>query len=823
MGGSSKTRSGRARASAGGPTKKNARQKEDAELSRLARSVAEIPRLSNRFQLFRVNRRQRAKQREVGAASDAEGAVEPAVFRAVRFADLPLSARSLDGLAAAGFSELTGVQRMAIPQALASRDVLAAAPTGSGKTLAFLVPLLEVLWRNKWNTLDGLGALVLAPTRELAMQIFQVLRSIARLHAISAGLVIGGKDFEGEREKVGQMNVLVATPGRMLHHMDHVAELDCSNLKMLVLDEADRILDMGFAKTLDAIVTNLPKQRQTLLFSATQTKSIKALARLSLRTPEYVAVAHSPGSAGNLDDPSGNMDGEGESQTGAGEADHEGGAESVRIVGTPQGLSQSYAVVQAHEKLSVLWSFIKTHLQSKMIVFFASGKQVRFAFEAFCKMRPGMSLLHMHGNMKQLKRIDMYDLFCRTKSAVLFATDVASRGLDFPDVEWVIQVDCPDDVGSYVHRVGRTARFKAQGRAMLLLNEGKEETFLERLKDRKLILHRTRINPQRVGSIIPRLSATVASNQEIKNIAQRAFLFYIKSVYQQSDKQVFDVTELDFDLLAKSFGLSVTPKVSFKNGLDGKPSSSAGKKDPNKTVFGYRIRASHAGGADDDSQSKKTVAKKGLDRPEDEGGDDVLQLKRVHSAIGDNEENGDSSPIKPVERKRKRKKLDLLKSMPSANRTVFTEDGEAMRAGDVEAEIDASGFVSKVADEDAVQHAGIDDYAATVASRLAEAADEDKKLEQDRVRSKHARQREQVRELRKIKRPHAEAAEVGFSVGVMSDSDSDSCGSGKDDSDSDSRDTSGDESEENDVRGAVEGKELSNDEQLALRILAARR
>ncbi|CDF35914.1 unnamed protein product [Chondrus crispus] len=759
MPGSKRTRSGRQRANPSAAT--NPRRKEEAELARLSKAVSEIPRFSDRFQLFRQNRRQRAKKiSQQKNSTEQDDEVQNPVFKAARFSDLPLSKRTLDGLVAAGFTELTGIQKNAVPQALAGRDVLAAAPTGSGKTLAFIIPLLEVLWRNKWNTLDGLGALVLSPTRELSMQIFQVLRSVARKHTISAGLVIGGKDFDSEREKVGNMNVLVATPGRMLHHMDHVADLDCSNLQLLVLDEADRILDMGFARTVDAILDNLPKGRQTLLFSATQTKNVKSLARLSLREPEYVAVAsrESPTETGKLAN----------ENEGLGNGKRNENTSGIRIVGTPVGLSQSFAVVPVHDKLSVLWSFIKTHLKSKMIIFFATGKQVRFAFETFCKLRPGMSLLHIHGNMKQMKRTDMYDIFCRTKSAALFATDVASRGLDFPDVEWVVQVDCPDDVGTYVHRVGRTARFKSQGRAMLLLSEGKEEGFLCRLKEKNLELHRTKINPNKVTSIEPRIAATVASNQELKKLAQRAFMFYVKSLYQQSDREVFDIDGIDFRLLAKSYGLSLVPKISFRKAV-GVGHADKEAKENQKTVFGYKTRR-------DREKTKPLEKTAGLEDRENNaspreddhsGGGEVLTLKKVHETWeGDTNagEAGDSiHEVSEVIRKRKRRKLDLLKAMPSANRLIFTDDGKAVRASDMGNDNEDS--------SDAEDHHGISDYAMTVSSRLAQNAEEDKDRERERVRSIHARKRALKRELNRVIRPAADS-QVSIDQGYSDDSGS---------------------------------------------------
>lgn len=201
------------------------------------------------------------------------------------------------------------------------------------------------------------------------------------------------------------------------------------NLIIIVLDEADRILDMGFSRTLSALLSHLPKSRQTLLFSATQTRSVSDLARLSLHNPVSIGV-------NAVDDPS---------------------SSSI-----PQNLEQHYLICTLDQKLSVLWSFIKAHLQSKIIVFASSCKQVRFMFETFCKMHPGMPLIQLHGKQKQTARLAMYEKFTQLKHAVLFATDIAARGLDFPSVDWVLQLDAPEDADTYIHRVGRTARYESQ-------------------------------------------------------------------------------------------------------------------------------------------------------------------------------------------------------------------------------------------------------------------------------------------------------------------------------------------------------------------------
>jgi ATP-dependent RNA helicase DDX10/DBP4 len=169
----------------------------------------------------------------------------------IRFSDLPISRATINGLQKAKFIKMTEVQRASIPHALSGTDIVACARTGSGKTLCYLISIIECLYKKRWSMMDGLGALILVPTRELAMQAFEVLRSFATLHDISAALVIGGKDLEMEREHIQNMNILIATPGRLLQHMDETFTFDGSSLQMLVIDEVDRILDMGFKQSVD--------------------------------------------------------------------------------------------------------------------------------------------------------------------------------------------------------------------------------------------------------------------------------------------------------------------------------------------------------------------------------------------------------------------------------------------------------------------------------------------------------------------------------------------------------------------------------------------
>lgn len=384
---------------------------------------------------------------------------------AVKFSDFPISKKTLLGLQGEQYRQPTEIQRQTIAFALQGKDVLGAAKTGSGKTLAFLIPVLECLYRQQWSSMDGLGALIISPTRELAYQTFEVLRKVGKNHEFSAGLIIGGKELKSEVERIHRTNIVICTPGRLLQHMDETAAFHASNLHMLVLDEADRILDMGFADTLNAIVENLPTSRQTLLFSATQTKSVKDLARLSLKDPEYVWV-------------------------------HEKAKFS-----TPATLEQSYVVCELQQKVNMLYSFIRSHLKKKIIVFFACCKEVQYLFRTFCRLRPGMPILALHGKQQQMKRVEVYNDFLRKQNAVLFATDIAARGLDFPAVNWVLQFDCPEDADTYIHRVGRTARYKEGGEALLLLLPSEEKGMVAQLQEKKVPINKIQVSSSKALNI----------------------------------------------------------------------------------------------------------------------------------------------------------------------------------------------------------------------------------------------------------------------------------------------------------------------------------
>lgn len=505
------------------------------------------------------------------------------------------------GLELSHFKKMTDIQSKAIPLALKGKDILGAARTGSGKTLAFLIPVLENLYRQRWSELDGLGALIISPTRELAIQIFQVLRKIGRHHTFSAGLVIGGRSLREERERLGKMNILVCTPGRMLQHMDQTAVFDVGNLQMLVLDEADRIMDMGFQQSVDAIIEHLPKQRQTLLFSATQTKKVSDLARLSLLDPEFVSVHEAASSA------------------------------------TPVTLQQFYVITPLPEKLNVLYSFIRSNLKSKIIVFLSSGKQVRFVYESFKRLQPGIPLLHLHGRQKQTARLDITSKFSAAKNSCIFATDVVARGLDFPAIDWVIQLDCPEDADTYIHRAGRTARYERDGKAALFLDPSEVKGMLQRLEHKKVPIQPTKPRDKKQHRIESQLQNMCFQDPELKYLGQKAFSSYVKSIYLQKDKEVFMLNQYDLEGFASSLGLPGTPKIKFHKGDDARKIKNA----PRDMLFDNE----EDDNMQSDKKAKKEVVRTKYDRMFERRNQDILSThysKMISDDKPDSTQNDDA-------------------------------------------------------------------------------------------------------------------------------------------------------------------------------------
>lgn len=312
-----------------------------------------------------------------------------------KFSELNLSEKTMKAIEDMKFEKMTEIQQRGIPPLLAGRDVLGAAKTGSGKTLAFLIPAVEMLSSLRFKPRNGTGVIVVSPTRELALQIFGVARELMAHHSQTYGIVIGGAARRAEAEKLAKgVNLLIATPGRLLDHLQNTQGFVFKNLKALIIDEADRILEIGFEDEMRQIVKILPKEeRQTMLFSATQTTKVEDLARISLRPgPLYINVDHQ------------------------------------KEYSTVEGLEQGYVVCDSDKRFLLLFSFLKRNLKKKIIVFFSSCACVKYHAELLNYI--DLPVLDLHGKQKQQKRTNTFFEFCNAKQGTLICTDVAARGLD---------------------------------------------------------------------------------------------------------------------------------------------------------------------------------------------------------------------------------------------------------------------------------------------------------------------------------------------------------------------------------------------------------
>uniref|UniRef100_A0A6I8NPZ9 ATP-dependent RNA helicase n=1 Tax=Ornithorhynchus anatinus TaxID=9258 RepID=A0A6I8NPZ9_ORNAN len=458
-------------------------------------------------------------------------------FEDTSFASLKglVSENTLRGVADMGFANMTQIQHRSIRPLLQGRDILAAAKTGSGKTLAFLIPAVELIYKLKFMPRNGTGVVILSPTRELAMQTFGVLKELMTHHVHTYGLVMGGSNRSAEAQKLANgVNLVVATPGRLLDHMQNTPGFMFKNLQCLVIDEADRILEVGFEEEMKQIIKLLPRRRQTMLFSATQTRKVEDLAKISLKKePLYVGVD-----------------------------DH-------KDVATVDGLEQGYVVCPSEKRFLLLFTFLKKNRKKKLMVFFSSCMSVKYHYELLNYI--DLPVMAIHGKQKQTKRTTTFFQFCNADSGILLCTDVAARGLDIPEVDWIVQFDPPDDPKEYIHRVGRTARgIDGRGHALLILRP-EELGFLRYLKQAKVPLSEFEFSWAKISDIQSQLEKLIEKNYFLHKSGQEAYKSYIRAYDSHALKQIYNVASLDLTQVALSFGFRVPPFVDLNvNGSQGR-------------------------------------------------------------------------------------------------------------------------------------------------------------------------------------------------------------------------------------------------------------
>lgn len=347
------------------------------------------------------------------------------------FEKLDINKKLLNKIKEFGFEDLTSIQRKCIPEILNGRDVVGQAETGSGKTLAFVLPIL-----NSIKPDEKLQVLVLTPTRELCVQVNSVFKDFGRDLHVKVTSVFGGVNIDPQIQDVSRSHVVVATPGRLL---DHIARgtINLKNIKVLVLDETDKMLEMGFIDDVEKIISYLPRDRQMLMFSATVSDDVHRIARNHLKNPSVV--------------------------------------KTKSFVDTNRLNQRYYDIYKQNDKFSLLLHLLKNSTSGLAIVFCGTRRETDIVAKNLRKH--GVNVSAIHGGMTQSKRLRSLNRLKTQETDVLVATDVAARGLDIKNVTHVYNYDVPKTSKDYVHRIGRTARAGENGDAVTLLTRRDHDNF----------------------------------------------------------------------------------------------------------------------------------------------------------------------------------------------------------------------------------------------------------------------------------------------------------------------------------------------------------
>jgi ATP-dependent RNA helicase DDX55/SPB4 len=491
----------------------------------------------------------------------------------------PLAEWILDAISSMGFRRMTPVQASVIPLFTGNKDVVVEAVTGSGKTLAFLVPVVEKLLRLEERTKrHHVASIIISPTRELATQIHGVLQSLLAFHGPSAAamrsadedsdstdveqpvssypssspLVITQLLVGGDTSVVQDLshflkaspNLLIATPGRLLELLSS-PHVHCpqSSFEVIVLDEADRLLDLGFKEDLQKILSRLPKQRRTGLFSASVSEAVDQIVRVGLRNPVKIQV--------KVRGPDGELDRR-----------------------TPSSLQMSYLVTPASHKLPTI-SKILSSLEpspSKTIIYLSTCAAVDYFQHVLpaillTKDNQRFTLVTLHGKQLPKVRQKSFKAFANASTpSILLTTDVAARGLDIPQVDLVLQLDPPSDPKVFLHRCGRAGRAGRNGLSVILLQPGREEDYIPFLEIRKtpvtpLSTPNVEITSEDTRDVTEKLRQIALTDRAYHDKAQRGFVSWVQAYSKHQASSIFRIADLDWEDVGKAWGLLKLPKM----------------------------------------------------------------------------------------------------------------------------------------------------------------------------------------------------------------------------------------------------------------------
>ncbi|KAF7546704.1 hypothetical protein G7Z17_g8254 [Cylindrodendrum hubeiense] len=480
----------------------------------------------------------------------------------------PLSEWILDAVSTMGFAQMTPVQAATIPHFMVNKDVVVEAVTGSGKTLTFLIPLVQKLLRlNEPTKRHHVAAIIVSPTRELAAQIHTVLLSLLQFHAPSAEIL---PQLQGDEKRLASAapvivpqllvggttttaqdlsfflrhspNVLISSPGRLVELLSS-PHVHCpqSSFEVLVLDEADRLLDLGFKPDLQKILSHLPKQRRTGLFSASVSEAVGEIIRVGLRNPVKIEVKVKMKEGGILEDRK-----------------------------TPASLQMAYMVRPASQKLPALVQLLDRLAvkPQRAIVFLSTCAAVDYFQHILPELMPeGFSLVPLHGKHPAKVREKNFGRFLASVSpTILLTTDLAARGLDIPQVDLVVQIDVPSDPKVFIHRSGRAGRAGRKGLAIVMLHPGREEDYIKFLEIRKtpiipLLKPDINVTDEDATAVTEKIRGLVRDDRGLYDKAQKAFVSWARSYGAHQATSIFRAADLDWTDLGNAWGLLRMPRM----------------------------------------------------------------------------------------------------------------------------------------------------------------------------------------------------------------------------------------------------------------------
>ncbi|KAH7320055.1 putative DEAD/DEAH box helicase [Stachybotrys elegans] len=584
----------------------------------------------------------------------------------------PLAQWILDAVSAMGFKHMTPVQAATLPHFLGNKDVVVEAVTGSGKTLSFLIPLVQRILRlDEPTKKHHVAAIIVTPTRELAAQIHNVLLSLLEFHAPSAELLPSLKDDDkrpmttvpvivpqllvGGATTTAQdlsfflrhsPNVLISSPGRLVELLSS-PHVHCpqTSFEVLVLDEADRLLDLGFKQDLQRIISSIPKQRRTGLFSASVSEAVGEIIRVGLRNPVKIEVKVKMKDGGILEDRK-----------------------------TPASLQMSYLIKPASQKLPALAELLdKLPIKpQRSIVFLSTCAAVDYFQHVLTTILPDtFALIPLHGKHPAKVRDKNFNRFLTSVSpTILLTTDLAARGLDIPQVDLVVQIDTPSDPKVFIHRSGRAGRAGRKGLAVVMLHPGREEDYVKFLEIRQTPitpLEKPKVLTTEEGSkaVTDRIRELVLKDRALYDKAQRGFVSWARSYGAHQATSIFRAADLDWTDLANAWGLLRMPKMPELRSWQGDKTLGL---EMDWDTYAYADKAREKA-----RKEALEAERLGEGIRDKEKRDEAARRKRKNNEAWSNKHEQEETRVERREKRRKRKEAEMTAKMTDEERLKHME------------------------------------------------------------------------------------------------------------------------------------------------------